>query len=130
MERSSTGWRMSTDRPAIKRREIYLVDLEPVVGHEQGGRRPFLLISVNQMNSSRARMAIGVPLTTRDRGSELHVRLEPPEGGLERVSFAMPEKVRSISTDRLGRRLGFASPDTVETVAGRVGILIGLGRGR
>lgn len=107
-----------------------MVDPEPVVGHEQGGRRPFLVISVNQMNRSRARMVIGVPLTTRDRGNELHVRLEPPEGGLERVSYAMPEKVRSLSTERFGRRIGYASPDTVQAVAGRVGILVGLGRSR
>jgi mRNA interferase MazF len=107
-----------------------MVDLEPVVGHEQGGRRPFLLISVNQMNSSRARMAIGVPLTTTNRGSELHVRLDPPEGGLERVSFALPEMVRSISTERLGRRLGYTSGDTVEAISKRVGILVGLGRSR
>jgi mRNA interferase MazF len=121
---------MSTNRPAAKRREVYMVDLEPVVGHEQGGKRPFLLISVNQMNNSRAQMAIGVPLTTRDKGNELHVRLDPPEAGLSRVSFAMPEKVRSISMDRLQRRLGHASPDTVEAISNRVGILIGLGRSR
>ncbi len=107
-----------------------MVDPDPVVGHEQGGRRPFLVISVNQMNRSRTRMVIGVPLTSRDRDNELHVRLDPPEGGLERTSFAMPEKVRSISTERLHRRLGHASPDTVQAVAGRVGILVGLGRSR
>lgn len=107
-----------------------MVDLEPVVGHEQGGRRPFLLISVNQMNRSRAAMAIGIPLTTRDHGSELHVRIDPPEGGLARASFAMPEKVRSISTERLLQRLGHVSPDTVDAVAERVGILVGLGRSR
>jgi mRNA interferase MazF len=121
---------MSTDRPAVKRREIHMVDLNPVVGHEQEGRRPFLLISVNQMNRARAQMVIGVPLTTTDRGSELHVRLDPPEGGLKRVSFAMPEMARSISVDRLRGKLGQASPDTVEAIANRVGILIGLGRGR
>lgn len=107
-----------------------MADLEPVVGHEQGGRRPFLVISVNQMNRSRARTVIGVPLTTRDRGNELHVRLDPPEGGLEQISYAMPEKVRSISAERLHRRLGHASPDTVQAVANRVGILVGLGRSR
>lgn len=107
-----------------------MVDLEPVVGHEQGGRRPFLVISVNQMNGSRAGMVIGVPLTTRDKGNELHVRLGPPEGGLDRVSFAMPEKVRSISTERLQRRLGHTSAETAEAVAKRVGILVGLGRSR
>lgn len=107
-----------------------MVDLEPVVGHEQGGRRPFLLISVNQMNESRAQMTIGVPLTTTNLGSELHVRIDPPGGGLNRISFAMPEKVRSISIGRLQRRLGHVSPDTVEAVAKRVGLLVGLGRSR
>lgn len=107
-----------------------MVDPEPVVGHEQGGRRPFLVISVNQMNRSRARLVIGVPLTTRDRGNDLHVRLDPPEGGLNSASFAMPEKVRSLSAERFGRRLGRASPDTVQAVSNRVGILVGLGRSR
>jgi mRNA interferase MazF len=107
-----------------------MVDLDPVVGHEQGGRRPFLLVSINPMNRSASRMTIGVPLTTTDRGNELHVRLDPPEGGLTRVSYAMPEMTRSISMDRLRRRLGFASPDNVEVVAKRVGILVGLGRTR
>lgn len=107
-----------------------MVDLDPVVGHEQGGRRPFLLVSIDPMNRSAAQMAIGIPLTTTDRGNELQVRLDPPEAGLTRVSFAMPEMARSISLRRLHRKLGFASADTVETVAKRVGILIGLGRSR
>lgn len=107
-----------------------MVDLNPVVGREQAGRRPFLLISIDQMNRAVARMAIGVPLTTTNIGSSLHVRLEPPEAGLDRVSFAMPEMVRSISLRRLRQRLGFASPDTVEAVARHVGLLIGLGRAR
>jgi mRNA interferase MazF len=82
------------------------------------------------MNRSPADLAITVPLTTTDRGNKLHVRVEPPEGGLEKVSFAMPEMVRSVSTKRLQRRLGRASPDTVEAVAKRVGLLVGLGRER
>ncbi len=107
-----------------------MVDLDPVVGHEQGGRRPFLLVSINPMNRSAVKMAIGIPLTTTDRGSGMHVRLNPPEAGLSKVSFAMPEMMRSISLQRLRRRLGFASPDTVEAVANRVGLLIGLGRSK
>jgi mRNA interferase MazF len=121
---------MADERSKVRRGEIYMADPDPVVGHEQGGRRPFLLISVNQMNRSRARLAIGVPLTTTDRGNELHVRLEPPEGGLTRISFAMPEMVRSMSIDRLEQRLGHAPSTTVEAVSNRVGILVGLGRSR
>lgn len=121
---------MSTDGQEIRRGDVFVVDLNPVVGHEQGGLRPFLLISVDAMNRSVAEMAIGIPLTTTDRGNRLQVRLEPPEAGLSRVSFAMPEMVRSISKRRLRRRLGHASADTVEAIAKHTGVLIGLGRSR
>lgn len=121
---------MRIDASEVKRGEVYLADPDPVVGHEQGGRRPHLVISINPMNRSAAGLLIGVPLTTTDRGSKLHVRLEPPEGGLSRVSFAMPEMARSVSKARLLGKLGYASADTVEAVAKHVGILIGLGRAR
>jgi mRNA interferase MazF len=121
---------MSSESPAVRRGEVYLANPDPVVGHEQGGTRPHLVISINPMNRSAARLLIGVPLTTTDRGSELHVRLDPPEGGLARVSYAMPEMARSVSQARLIRRLGYASADTVEAVAKHVGVLIGLGRAR
>jgi mRNA interferase MazF len=121
---------MPIDRPPVERGEVYLADPDPVVGHEQGERRPFLVISIDPMNRSAAQLVIAAPLTTTDRGNELHIRIDPPEGGLDRVSFVMPEMVRTLSMSRLRRRLGRASPDAVETVARRVGILIGLGRSR
>lgn len=121
---------MRTEANEVKRGDVYLGDPDPVMGHEQGGRRPFVVISINSMNNSPARLAITVPLTTTDRESKLHVRVEPPEGGLARVSFAMPEMVRSVSTMRLRRCLGRVSPDTVEAVANRVGLLSGLSRSR
>ncbi len=121
---------MTIDGQRVKRGDVLLGDPDPIVGHEQGGRRPFLVVSVGQMNRSPARMAITVPLTTTDRRNKLHVRVEPPEGGLDRVSFAMPEMVRSVSTIRLQRRLGRVSIHTVEAVASRIGLLVGLGRNR
>ncbi len=119
-----------TIRRRVKRGDICLADPDPVVGHEQGGRRPFLIVSVDAMNRSHAALTIAVPLTTTDRGNKLHVRLEPPDGGIDRVSFAMPEMARMLSTLRLKRRLGHVSPDTVEAVAKHLGVLIGLGRSR
>lgn len=119
---------MPAERPAVKRGEVYVGNPDPVIGHEQGGRRPVLVVSIQAMNRAAARLVVSVPLTTTDRSNKLHVRVEPPEGGLERVSYAMPEMVRSMSTDRLGRRLGRVSPDTIEAVANRVGLLVGLGR--
>ena len=119
---------MPADPPEIMRGEVYFADPGQVVGHEQGGRRPFLVVSIEAMNQSPSELAIVVPLTTTDRRNKLHVRMEPPEAGLDRVSFAMPEMVRLASTARLQRRLGRASIATDDAVANRIGLLVGLGR--
>lgn len=121
---------MRTERRELRRGEIYLTDPDPVVGHEQGGQRPFLVVSIDPMNRSGANLVIAVPLTTTDHGSRLHIRIEPPMGGLERVSFAMPEMIRSMSTQRLRARLGRIPADLTDAVVAKTGVLVGLGRGR
>lgn len=111
-----------------RRGEIFLADLDPVVGHEQSGRRPFMVLSLQHMNRAPAGLVIGVPLTSTEWPSKLHVRIEPGESGLSRVSYAMPEMVRSISTERFGRYLGRADRKPFELASARAGFLIGLGR--
>jgi mRNA interferase MazF len=112
-----------------KRGEIYRADLDPVVGHEQGGRRPLLVLSISGMNRAPVDLVLGIPLTTTFHASKLHVRIEPDsESGLTRVSYAMPEMARSVSTERFGRRLGRVPIETVETAAAHTGLLLGLGR--
>jgi mRNA interferase MazF len=113
-----------------QRGEIYEAVLDPVEGHEQAGRRPLLVVSIDAMNRSAATLVIGVPMTTTDWENPMHVRIEPAESGLNRISFAMPEMLRSVSTGRLRRRLGFADRSTVDSAARRAGLLIGLGRSR
>jgi mRNA interferase MazF len=117
--------------PAPARRgEVFLADLDPVVGSEQSGRRPFLVLSIRQMNSTPAGLAIGLPMTTTDRSSKLHVRIDPTESGLSRVSYAMPEMVRSLSTLRFHKQVGRIPIEAVETASARAGFLLGLGRTR
>ena len=55
---------MRTERREFQRGEIYLTDPDPVMGREQGGKRPFLVISIDPMNRSSANLVIAVPLTT------------------------------------------------------------------
>ncbi len=117
-------------RGGPRRGELYMVDPGPTVGGEQRGRRPYLVISVNRMNAAPVGLAIAVPLTTTEWGNGLHVRIEPAESGLPRVSYAMPEMARSLSALRLERRLGRVSVQTVDTTARHAGVLIGLGRTR
>lgn len=113
-----------------RRGDVFLADLDPIVGTEQSGRRPFLVLSIKQMNKAPAGLAIGIPMTTSDRSSKLHVRIEPAASGLSRVSYAMPEMVRSVSILRFRGRVGRIPAEIVETASARTGFLLGLGRTR
>lgn len=99
-----------------------MADLEPVIGHEQGRRRPVSVVSRDPLG--RWGLAIVVPFTTKDVGSPLHLRVEPPEGGLSEVSFALPQHVRAISSARLLERLGTIRPRTHEEIVRRIDTLI------
>jgi mRNA interferase MazF len=106
------------------------VDPGPVVGHEQVGRRPYMVISVEPMNQAPLEMVIAMPVTTTDWANPLHVRIEPAESGLQRVSYAMPEMARSLSALRLGRRIGRVPLGTVDAAAKHTAFLVGVGRAR
>lgn len=109
--------------PAARQGDVWHARLEPVEGHEQGGERPVLIVSIDQISSGRGEMCIVVPFTRTDRATPIHVRVDPPEGGLTSVSFAMPENVRSISRHRLAGRLGAVGDATLEQVLHRIHLL-------
>jgi mRNA interferase MazF len=113
-----------------KRGELYSLDPGSVIGREQAGRRPYMVISIEPMNRAPLEMVTAIPVTRTDWANPLHVRIEPADSGLPRVSYAMPEMARSLSRLRLGPRLGRAPLDTVDAAARRTAFLIGLGRTR
>ena len=112
--------------PRPRRGEVWIVDLDPTLGHEQAGRRPGLVISVDGFNQSAAELAIVLPVTSRKKSVRSHVPIQAREAGLKVESFIKCEDVRSISTRRLRRRLGSASASTLQAVEERLRILIGL----
>ena len=89
-----------------------------------------MVISIEAMNRASFEMVIAMPVTTTDWTNPLHVRIEPAESGLPRVSYAMPEMARSLSTLRLGHRIGRVPLDTVDAAARHTAFLVGLGRAR
>jgi mRNA interferase MazF len=101
-----------------------MADLEPVVGHEQGRQRPVAVLSRDPLG--RWGLAIVVPFTTRDVGSPLHLRVEPPEGGLRELSFALPQHIRTISSTRFVERLGTVRPRTHAEIVRRIDMLVRL----
>lgn len=108
------------------RGEVWLVDLNPTRGHEQAGTRPALVVSADEFNHGPAGLVIVAPMTTRERGIPLHVSVDPPEVGLDRRSFIKCEDVRSVSEQRLVRRFGVVSPETLALVADRLRIVLDL----
>ncbi len=107
-----------------RQRDVWLAELDPAVGHEQAGRRPVVVVSVDQLNEAQPPdLAIVVPLTSTDRGQRLHVPIEPPEGGLDRRSFALVEMVRSVSHRRLIERRGAVRSVTLQEIVRRVHVL-------
>lgn len=93
-------------------REVWVARLDPAAGHEQAGRRPVVVVSREAFNATGWRLCICVPLTTRDRGSPLHVAIAPPEGGVREASFALVDQVRSLDRSRLLERWGAIDLDT------------------
>src|SRR5271157_4188471 len=101
------------------RGEIWMADPDPTRGHEQAGTRPGLVVSSDALNASPAGLAIILPLTSQEKGIRSHVEVSPPEGGLRKRSFIKCEDIRSVSVERLTRRLGRCSPETMAAVAFR-----------
>lgn len=102
--------------PRLRRGEIWLTRLDPVEGHEQGGMRPALILSSDRFNQLINEMCMVAPLTTRYRPIPSHVRVDPPGGGLERISYVLCDQLRTISTLRLTTRFGQVPDETIEAV--------------
>lgn len=112
--------------PSAARGDIWLADLNPVRGHEQAGRRPVLVVSVDPFNQSRADLLVVIPITSTLRNIPFHIVVQPPEGGLTNPSALLCEAVRSISKDRLLIRWGSILPATMGKVEDRLRVLMGL----
>jgi mRNA interferase MazF len=98
------------------RGDIWIVDFSPVRAHEEGGIRPGLVVSPDLVNKGPSKLVALVPLTSRDRGIAAHIPISPPEGGLTRPSFILCDQARIASQDRLHRRIGSVTQDTLAEV--------------
>lgn len=110
----------------MRRAEIWIVDLEPVMGHEQAGRRPALVFSADAFNASPAELVVVLPITSKPRKLPSRIRIVPPEGGLRVESWVICEQVRTVSKRRLSSRLGTVTPATMRSVSDVVRLLLDL----
>ena len=101
----------------IKRGEIYYADLNPVIGSEQGGIRPVLIVQ-NDVGNKYSPTVIVAPLTSKQKKSPLstHVSLSSVSAGLSRDSIALLEQIRTIDKSRLYEFVGSLNRKTMRKV--------------
>lgn len=121
---------MAKIRPGIipKRGEVYLVDFDPVRGHEIAKTRPALIIQ-NDIGNRESSVVIVAAITSLKSGHTdypVNVLVHAPEGGLESDSLVKLNQIRSIDKERLGKRLGTLSDETLNRVGKALAISVGL----
>jgi mRNA interferase MazF len=101
----------------MQRGDVFWFEPDPVLGSEQAGRRPGIVLSRDAVNRASP-VIIVVPLTTY-RGQTLYpsdVLIRAPEGGLPQDSVVLGLHIRAIDRRRLGQRLGRISRPTLEQI--------------
>lgn len=91
----------------VKRGELYYADLSPVVGSEQGGIRPVLVIQ-NDIGNKYSPTVITAPITSKLNKAKLptHIELSSKDYGLEKDSVILLEQIRTIDKTRLKEKIG------------------------
>jgi mRNA interferase MazF len=101
-------------RPRITPWQLWLVDFGQPIGHQQSGLRPAVMVGSPTHCRLPIDMATIVPLTTRDRGLDHHVRIDSAESGLNLPNWARTEEITTISTQRFTRPQPLGTASTTE----------------
>jgi mRNA interferase MazF len=97
----------------VLRGDVVWADLNPVVGHEQAGRRPVVVLSADVFNE-RSGTVIAMALTSRPQRAGFPLTLELKSVKLEKTAWVKISQVRTLSTRRLGRKLGRVAPEELD----------------
>ena len=118
----------------VRRGDIYYADLSPVIGSEQGGIRPVLIVQ-NDMGNRYSPTVIAAAITSRTGKTKLptHIEVTAGEGilgeggcGLAKNSIILLEQIRTIDKKRLKERMGKLDDRTMQQVDNAIGISFGI----
>ena len=111
----------------IKRGELYYADLSPVVGSEQGGVRPILIVQ-NDTGNKYSPTIIAAAVTSKLTKAKLptHIELPARSTGLQKDSIVLLEQIRTIDKKRLREKIGHLDNSLMITVNDALSISFGL----
>ena len=112
----------------MRRGDVYYADLRPVVGSEQGGVRPVLIIQ-NDVGNKHSPTVICAAITSRMNKAKLPTHIDLPVNescGLSRNSIILLEQVRTLDKKRLRERMGHVEEGVMEKVDTAIAVSFGL----
>lgn len=112
----------------IKRGDIFYADLSPVVGSEQGGVRPVLIVQ-NNIGNRFSPTVIAAAITSQKSKANLptHIQLSAHDSGLTRDSVVLLEQIRTLDKRRLKEKMGTLDLNSMNQVDQALSISFGLG---
>ncbi|MBE6549463.1 MAG: type II toxin-antitoxin system PemK/MazF family toxin [Ruminococcaceae bacterium] len=114
---------------SVKRGDIYYADLSPVVGSEQGGLRPVLIIQ-NDIGNRYSPTVIAAAITSRMGKTRLptHIDVYADKVGLAKDSVILLEQIRTLDKRRLKEKMGHLDDDMMNEVNAAIAVSFGLGQ--
>ena len=111
----------------IKRGDMFYADLSPVIGSEQGGVRPVLIIQ-NDIGNKYSPTVIAAAITSQTTKNKLptHININSSEYGLMKDSVILTEQIRTIDKSRLKEKIGQVDSLTMNRVNNALGVSFGL----
>ncbi|MBQ0038784.1 MAG: type II toxin-antitoxin system PemK/MazF family toxin [Clostridiales bacterium] len=132
-EGPGTSWRRSVNLvdTNVKRGDIFYADLSPVVGSEQGGVRPVLIVQ-NDTGNRHSPTVIAAAITSQTGKAKLptHIDLAAHSSGLPKDSVILLEQIRTLDKRRLREKMGRADSAVMEKVDTAIAVSFGLPRSR
>lgn len=112
----------------VRRGEIYYADLSPVVGSEQGGLRPVLIVQ-NDVGNRHSPTVIAAAITSQQEKAKLptHIRLDSKKCGLAKDSVVLLEQIRTLDKKRLREKMGALDKGSMDAVNSALSVSFGLG---
>ena len=118
---------MEQNSIVVKRGEIYYADLSPVVGSEQGGMRPVLIVQ-NDIGNRYSPTVIAAAITSQQNKARLptHIEIEAKTYGLSKNSVVLLEQIRTLDKKRLRERMGCLDEPAMSRVDSAIAVSFGL----
>ena len=101
--------------PTPDRGDVWLVSLDPAMGHEIQKTRPAVVVTSNIYNHHNWVIVV-MPLTSHDTAEYDQVLIQPPEGGVTSTSVTLPDQIRAVDRRRLVKHLGRVNQQTLQRI--------------